>query len=93
MVTFIQTEIDSSLSDSYYTKTEIDTTINLYPPTAQILSNFYSKLFIDTTFLSSTQAGTLYYNKPETDNMLSPYSTGSYVDYTFYNKKPKLILY
>ena len=46
----------------------------------------YSKLYIDNTCLSSTQAGTLYYNKTETDNMLLSYSTGSYVDYTFYSK-------
>ena len=43
-VTFIidnfysKTEIDSSLSDPYYTKAEIDTTLNLYSPTAQILN-------------------------------------------------------
>ena len=30
--------------------------------------------------------GALYYNKTETDNMLLPYRTGSYVDYNFYNK-------
>ena len=86
MITLIQTEIDSSLSDSYYTKTEIGATLNLYPPTAQILSNSYSKLYIDNTFLSSIQTGTLYYNKTETGNMLLSYSTGSYVGYAFYSK-------
>ena len=29
-------EIDSALSGSYYTKSEIDTTLNLYSPSAQI---------------------------------------------------------
>ena len=47
---------------------------------------FYNKLYIDNTFTSSTETGTLYYNKTETDNMLLSYSTGSYVDYTFYIK-------
>ena len=46
----------------------------------------YSKLHIDNTFISSTQTGALYYNKTETGNMLLSYSTGSYVDYTFYTK-------
>ena len=83
---YSKTEIDSTLSDSYDTKSEIDTTLNLYSPTAQILSTFYNKLYIDNTLLSSTQTGTLYYNKTETGNKLLSYSTGSYVDYTFYNK-------
>ena len=83
---YSKTEIDSTLSDSYYTKSEIDTTLNLYPPAAQILSNFYSKLYIDNTFVSSTQTGALYYNKIETGNMRLYYSTGSFVDYTFYSK-------
>ena len=90
-----KTEIDSTLSDyitsthidaSYYTKSGIDTTLNLYSPPAQILSNLYSELHIDNAFISSTQAGALYYNKTETDNMLLSYSTGSYVDYTFCTK-------
>ena len=34
---YSKTEIDSTPSDSYYAKSEIDTTLNLYPPTAQIL--------------------------------------------------------
>ena len=80
-----KTEIDTTLSD-YYTKSEIDTTFNLYPPTSQILNNFCSKLYIDNTFISSTETGTLYYNKTETGNMLLSYSTGSYVDGTFYSK-------
>ena len=46
----------------------------------------YSKLYIDNTFISSTQTGTLYYNKAETDNMLLSYSTGSYAGYNFYTK-------
>ena len=50
------------------------------------MSIFYSKLYIDNTFISSTETGALYYNKTETDNMLLSYSTGSYVDYTFYTK-------
>ena len=65
---------------------EFGTTLNLYPPSAQILSNFYSKLFIDNTFLSSAQTGTLYYNKTETDNMWLSYGTGSYIDYNFHNR-------
>ena len=60
--------------------------MKLYLPSAQILSSLYSKLYIDNTFISSTQTGALYYNKTETDNMLLSYSTGSYVDYNFYNK-------
>ena len=95
LITFIQKLIDSALSDyitstqidaSYYTKSEIDTTLNLYPPSAQILSNFHSKLYTDNAFLSSGQTGTLYYNIIETGNLVLSYSTGSYVDYTFYNK-------
>ena len=70
-------EIVSTPSDSYYTKSEIDTTLSLYSPPAQILSNCYSKLYIDNIFISSTETGTLYYNKTETDNMLLSYSTGS----------------
>ena len=35
---YSKTEIESTLSDSYYTKSEIDTTLNLYSPSAQILS-------------------------------------------------------
>ena len=50
------------------------------------MCNFHSKLYIDSTFISSTQAGALYYNKAETDNMLLSYSTGSYVDYNFCTK-------
>ena len=69
---------------------KIDATLNLYSPTAQILNDF-SKLYIDNTFLSSAQTGTLYYNKAETDNMLLSYSTGSYVDYTFYTKTDTLL--
>ena len=92
---FSKTEIDSTLSDyrtstqidvSCYTKPEVDTTLSLYPPSAQILSNIYSKLCIDNTFISSTQAGALYYNRTENDNILLSYSTGSYVDYSFYTK-------
>ena len=64
----------------------IDTTLNLYSPSAQILSSCYRKLYIDNTFISSTQTGGLYYNRTETDNMLLSYSTGSYVGYTFYTK-------
>ena len=37
---YLKTEIDSSLSDSYFTKSEIDTTLNLYSPTAPILNIF-----------------------------------------------------
>ena len=37
-------------------------------------------------FSSPAQAGTLYYNKTETGNMLLSYSAGSYVEYTFYTK-------
>ena len=92
---YSKAEIDSTLSDyitatqiyaSHYTKSEIGTTLLLCSPPAQILNIFYSKLYIDSMFLSSAQAGTLYYNKAETGNMLISYSTGSYVDYTFYNK-------
>ena len=36
---YSKTEIDTTLSD-YYTKSEIDTTFSLYSPTSQILSNF-----------------------------------------------------
>ena len=36
--------------------------------------------------LSSAQAGTLYYNKTETGNMLLSYSTGSHVDHNLYSK-------
>ena len=95
MVTYSKTEIDSSLSNyitstqtgaSYLAKSEIDTTLSLYSPTAQILSHCYSKLYIVNTSISSAQTGTLYYNKAETGNMLLSYSTGSYVDYTFYTK-------
>ena len=95
LITFIQKLIDSALSDyitstqidaSYYTKSEIDTTLNLYSLPAQILSNCFSKLYIDNTFISSIQTGALYYNKTETGNMLLSYSTGSYVDHTFYTK-------
>ena len=32
---YSKTEIDSTQSDSHYTKSEINTTINLYSPTAQ----------------------------------------------------------
>ena len=90
-----KTEIDSTLSDyitsiqigaSCYTKSEIDTTLRLYSPSAQILSICYSKLYIDNTFISPTETGALYYNKTGTGNMLLSYSTGSYVDYTFYTK-------
>ena len=95
MKTIIQKQIDSTLSDyitstqidpSCYTKSEIDTTLNLYQPSAQILITSCSKLYIDNTFLPSTQTGVLHYNKAETDNMLLSYSTGSYVDYNFYTK-------
>ena len=95
LVTFIQTELDSTLSDyitpaqindSYYTKSGIDTTLNLYSPSAQILRNFYSKLYIGNAFISPTQTGSLYYNKTETGNMFLSYSTGSYVDYNFYTQ-------
>ena len=82
---YSKTEIDTTLSD-YYSKSEIDTTFSSYSPSSQILSNFYSKLYIDNTFITSSQTGTLYYNKTETDNMLLSYSTGSYVDGNFYNK-------
>ena len=80
---YSKTEIDSTFSDSYYTKSESDTTLNLYSPSAQILSKNCSKLYIDKTFVSSTETGTLYYNKTETGNKLLSYSTGSYVDDTF----------
>ena len=76
---YSKTEIDTTLSD-YYTKSEIDTTLNVHPPAAQILSNSYSKLYIVNTCLSSAQPGSLYYNITETDNILLPYSTGSYLD-------------
>ena len=79
-------QIDSTLSGSYYTKSETGTTLNLYSPSAQILSNFYSKLYIANAFLSSAQTGTLYYNKTETGNLLLSYSTGSYVDFNFDTK-------
>ena len=55
----------------------METTLSLYSPTAQQLNNFYSKLYIDNTFIPSTETGALYYNKTETDNMLLTYSTGS----------------
>ena len=92
---YSKTEIDSTLSGyitstqtdaSYYTKSGIHTTLNLYSPSAQTLNISYSKLYIDNTFISPTQTGALYNNKTETDNMLLYYSTGSYVDYTFYTK-------
>ena len=67
---YSKTEIDTTLS-GYYSKSEIDTTFNLYSPTSQILSNFYSKLYIDNLFITSAQIGTLYYNKTETDNLLA----------------------
>ena len=58
---YSKTEIDTTLS-GYYSKSEIDTTFNLYSPTSQILSNFYSKLYIDNLFITSAQIGTLYYS-------------------------------
>ena len=67
---YSKTEIDTTLSD-YYTKSEIDTTSNLYSPTSQILNNSYSKLYIDNTFITSSQTGTLYYNKTETGALLA----------------------
>ena len=67
---YSKTEIDTTLS-GYYSKSEIDTTFNLYSPTSQILSNCYSKLYIDNLFITSAQIGTLYYNKTETDNLLA----------------------
>ena len=87
---YSKTEIDTTLSD-YYIKPEIDTTLSLYSPKSQIL-NFYSKLYIDNTFITPSQTGSLYYNKTETDNMLLSYSTGSYVDDTFYSKTATDIL-
>ena len=85
-MTYSKTEIDSTLSGSYYTKSDIDTTLSLYSPSTQIWSNFYSKLYIDNTFISSAETGTLYYNKTETGNMVLSYSTGSYVDDTFHSE-------
>ena len=64
------TEIDTTLND-YYTKSEIDTTLNLYQPTSQILSIFYSNLYIANTFTASSKTGTLYYNKTETGALLA----------------------
>ena len=64
---YSKTETDSTLSDyitsvqigaSYDTKSEIDTTLNLYSPPAQTLSIF-SKLYIANTCVSSAQTGTL----------------------------------
>ena len=81
-----KTDIDPTPSDPYYTKSEIDTTLNLYSPPAQILNICHSKLYIDNTFIPATQTGTLYYNKTETGNMILSYSTGSYVDYNLYTK-------
>ena len=56
------------------------------PTICSNIKYFYSKFYIDNTFISSTQTGALYYNKAATDNMSLSYSTGSYVDYTFYTK-------
>ena len=95
-----KTEIDSALSDyitsaqiddSYYTKSEIGTILNLYSPSAQI-SNTFSKLYIDNTLISSIQTGALYYNKTEPGNMLLSYTAGSHVCDNFYIKTGTYIL-
>ena len=70
----------TQIDDSYYTKSEIDTTLNVYSPSARILSSLYSQLYFDNALISSTQTGARYYNNAGIGNMLLSYSTGSYVD-------------
>ena len=43
----------------------------MHTATTQLYEDFYIKLYIDNTFSTSAQTGTLYYNKTDTDNLLA----------------------
>lgn len=45
--------------------------LDLYTPAAQSLDMLYSKLYIDNQLLTSSQTGTIYLNKTETNNSLA----------------------
>ena len=64
------------------------------------MSDYYNKSHIDTNYYTSSYLDSWinaeisvidnnfsnYYNKPETDNLLSSYRTGTYIDTNFYDK-------
>ena len=61
----------TQIEDSVYNKIEIGTMLTLYTPTAQMLNNFCSRLYIDNMCLTPAQTGALYYTKADTGNLLA----------------------
>ena len=81
-------EVDTILTDYMTTLSITETLINSLSNYATITflgDNFYDKLYLDNQFSLKADASN-HYNKTETDNLLLSYATGSYVDFTFYNK-------
>jgi hypothetical protein len=84
---YTKSNIDTTLT-SYYTKTQIDTTLTNYYTKTNIdttLTNYYTKTNIDTNIYTKTQSDANYYNKTYIDTLISSYYTKTQIDTTFTN--------
>ena len=73
------------LYGTFYDKAYLDSQSSLKADVSELTSLVTTEYLI-TTYTNSVDLSTHYYNKTETDNMLLPYCTGSYVDDNFYTK-------
>ena len=91
---YTKTEIDTVLYTNYpsltflvdnYDKAYLGNQFNLKADVSQ-LTEFATTDYLNTNYTNSVEISTSCYKKTDMDNMLLSYSTGSYVDYNFYNK-------
>ena len=73
------------IANIFYDKAYLDNQFNLKADVSQ-LTEFVTTGCLNTNYTPSVELSADYYKKTDIDNMLFSYSTGSYVDYYFYNK-------
>ena len=71
------------LADNPYDKAYLDNHFSVKSDVSQ-LTELVTNKYLITKYTNSVDLPTDYYKKAETENMLSSYSTGSFVDYSFY---------
>ena len=71
--------------DNLDDKTYLDNQFSSKADVSQ-LPEFVTTDYLNTKSNNSVEISTEYYKKADIDNMVSSYSTGSYVDYNFYTK-------
>ena len=73
------------LVDHFYDKAYLDNQFSLKADVSQ-LTEFVTTDYLNTNYTNSVEIPTDCYKKTDIDHLLLSYSTGSYVDYNFYNE-------